>query len=79
MVKAHSGDWPLGLEPGVVIRINFPVTRDIGPAGGSVAQCRREASTDEVVNLAGDLATNRDLILAMNAKLNAIIAEEIGA
>ena len=34
---------------------------------------------DEAVNLAADLQKNRDLILAMNAKLNAIIAEEIGA
>ncbi len=33
---------------------------------------------NETVNLAADLAKNQDLILAMNAKLNAIIATEIG-
>ncbi len=33
---------------------------------------------NETVNLAADLAKNQALILAMNAKLNAIIAEEIG-
>ncbi len=38
-----------------------------------------ETDPTEVVNLAADLEKNRDLVLAMNAKLNAIIAEEIGA
>ncbi len=33
---------------------------------------------NEVVNLAADVEKNKDLILAMNAKLNAIIASEIG-
>ncbi|MPZ31210.1 MAG: hypothetical protein GEV13_09485 [Rhodospirillales bacterium] len=33
---------------------------------------------DEVVNLAYDFDANRDLIAAMNAKLNALIAAEIG-
>ena len=33
---------------------------------------------DEMVNLAHDFARNRDLIAAMNAKLNALIAREIG-
>ncbi len=37
-----------------------------------------ETDPNETVNLAADLAKNRDLILAMNAKLNAIIATEIG-
>ena len=38
-----------------------------------------ETDPNEAVNLAADLAKNRDLILGMNAKLSAIIAEEIGA
>ncbi len=38
-----------------------------------------ETDPNETGNLAADLAKNRDLILAMNAKLNAIIAKEIGA
>ncbi len=38
-----------------------------------------ETDPNETVNLAADLATNRDLVLVMNAKLNAVIAEEIGA
>jgi len=33
---------------------------------------------DEIVNLAHDFAGNRDLIAMMNAKLNALIAHEIG-
>lgn len=33
---------------------------------------------DEMVNLAHDFARNRDLIATMNAKLNALIAREIG-
>ena len=33
---------------------------------------------DEVVNLAADFEANRDLIAAMNAKLNTLIAREIG-
>ncbi len=36
------------------------------------------ADPNEAVNLAADPAKNGDLILAMNAKLNAIIASEIG-
>ena len=36
------------------------------------------ADPDEVVNLAYDFDANRDLIAAMNAKLNALIANEIG-
>ena len=36
------------------------------------------ADPDEVVNLAYDFDANRDLIAAMNAKLNALIAAEIG-
>ncbi len=38
-----------------------------------------ETDPNEAINLAADLAKKRDLILAMNAKLNAIITEEIGA
>ncbi len=34
---------------------------------------------NETVNLAADLEKNKDLVFDMNAKLNAIIAEEIGA
>jgi len=37
-----------------------------------------ETDPNEAVNLAADAAGNRDLILAMNAKLNAIISSEIG-
>ena len=37
-----------------------------------------QADPDEVVNLATDFDTNRDLIARMNAKLNALIAAEIG-
>ena len=33
---------------------------------------------EEVVNLAADIEKNKDLILAMNAKLNATIADEVG-
>ena len=33
---------------------------------------------DEIVNLAHDFERNRDLIAVMNAKLNALIAREIG-
>ena len=36
------------------------------------------ADPDEVVNLAHDFDANRDLIAAMNAKLNTLIASEIG-
>jgi hypothetical protein len=36
------------------------------------------ADPDEAVNLAYDLDTNRELIATMNAKLNALIAAEIG-
>ena len=38
----------------------------------------RETDPNEAVNLAADLAKNRDLILAMNAKLNALIDGEVG-
>ena len=37
-----------------------------------------EKDPNEAVNLAADVAKNKDLILTMNAKLNAIIAREIG-
>ncbi len=37
-----------------------------------------EMDPNEAVNLAGDLANNEDLVLAMNERLNAIIGEEIG-
>ncbi|MEO6376662.1 MAG: sulfatase-like hydrolase/transferase [Caulobacteraceae bacterium] len=38
-----------------------------------------EADPNEIVNLAAQPAAHRDLILALNAKVNKIIAEEIGA
>ena len=37
-----------------------------------------ESDPHEVVNLAAEPQTNKELIMAMNAKLNAIIEEEVG-
>ena len=57
---------------------NTPTTLDELRAKNDLELYDLRADPDEVVNLAYDFDANRDLIAAMNAKLNALIAAEIG-
>ncbi len=57
---------------------NTPTTLDDLRAKNDLELYDLQADPDEVVNLATDFDTNRDLIARMNAKLNALIAAEIG-
>jgi hypothetical protein len=57
---------------------NTPTTLDDLRAKNDLELYDLQADPDEVVNLATDFDANRDLIARMNAKLNALIASEIG-
>jgi arylsulfatase A-like enzyme len=57
---------------------NTPTTVDDLRAKNDLELYDLQADPDETVNLAYDFDANRDLIAAMNAKLNALIAAEIG-
>lgn len=57
---------------------NTPTTLDDLRAKNDLELYDLQADPDEVVNLAADFEANRDLIARMNAKLNALIAAEIG-
>jgi arylsulfatase A-like enzyme len=57
---------------------NTPTTLEELRAKNDLELYDLRADPDEVVNLAYDFDANRDLIAAMNAKLNALIANEIG-
>jgi arylsulfatase A-like enzyme len=57
---------------------NTPRTLDELRANNDLELYDLRNDPDEVVNLAADFDANRDLIAAMNAKLNALIAAEIG-
>ena len=57
---------------------NTPTTLEELRAKNDLELYDLRADPDEVVNLAYDFDANRDLIAAMNAKLNALIADEIG-
>ena len=59
-------------------QFNTPTTLDELRAKNDLELYDLRADPDEVVNLAYDFDANRDLIAAMNAKLNALIAGEIG-
>ena len=59
-------------------QFNTPTTLDELRAKNDLELYDLRADPDEVVNLAYDFDANRDLIAAMNAKLNALIANEIG-
>ena len=59
-------------------QFNTPTTLDALRAMNDLELYDLRADPDEVVNLAYDFDANRDLISAMNAKLNALIAVEIG-
>ena len=65
---------PLFLVP----QFNTPTTLEELRAKNDLELYDLRADPDEVVNLAYDFDANRDLIAAMNAKLNALIANEIG-
>jgi hypothetical protein len=57
---------------------NTPNTLDELRAKNDLELYDLRADPDEVVNLAHAFDANRDLIAAMNAKLNSLIANEIG-
>jgi len=57
---------------------NTPATLDALRANNDLELYDLRADPDEVTNLAYDFDANRDLIASMNAKLNALIANEIG-
>jgi arylsulfatase A-like enzyme len=57
---------------------NTPTTLDDLRAKNDLELYDLQADPDEVVNLAVDFDANRELIARMNAKLNALIATEIG-
>lgn len=57
---------------------NTPTTLDDLRTKNDLELYDLQADPDEVVNLAADFEANRDLIARMNAKLNALIAAEIG-
>jgi arylsulfatase A-like enzyme len=57
---------------------NTPTTLDELRARNDLELYDLHADPDEVVNLAHDFDANRDLIAKMNAKLNTLIANEIG-
>ena len=59
-------------------QFNTPTTLDHLRALNDLELYDLRADPDEVVNLAYDFDANRELIAAMNAKLNALIAAEIG-
>jgi arylsulfatase A-like enzyme len=59
-------------------QFNTPTTLEQLRAKNDLELYDLRADPDEVVNLAYDFDTNRDLIAAMNTKLNALIANEIG-
>ena len=59
-------------------QFNTPTTLDQLQALNDLELYDLRADPDEVVNLAYDFDANRELIAAMNAKLNALIAAEIG-
>ena len=59
-------------------QFNTPTTLEELRAKNDLELYDLRADPDEVVNLAYDFDANRDLIAAMNAKLNALIANEIG-
>jgi arylsulfatase A-like enzyme len=58
---------------------NTPATLEALRAGNDLELYDLHNDPDEMVNLAYDFERHRDLIAAMNAKLNALIAREIGA
>jgi hypothetical protein len=57
---------------------NTPTTLDALRANNDLELYDLRADPDEATNLAYDFDANRDLIASMNAKLNALIASEIG-
>jgi len=57
---------------------NTPTTLDALRANNDLELYDLRADPDEATNLAYDFDANRDLIASMNAKLNALIANEIG-
>jgi len=57
---------------------NTPTTPEELRASNDLELYDLQADPEEKVNLAYDFDANRDLIMAMNAKLNAVIAREIG-
>ena len=57
---------------------NTPSTLDALRANNDLELYDLRNDPDELVNLAADFDANRDLIATMNAKLNALIAAEIG-
>ena len=57
---------------------NTPTTLDALRANNDLELYDLRADPDEATNLAYDFDANRDLIASMNAKLNALIAGEIG-
>jgi len=57
---------------------NTPTTIDELYANNDVELFDLSADPDEMVNLAADKETNADLIMALNKKLNELIAAEIG-
>jgi arylsulfatase A-like enzyme len=59
-------------------QFNTPTTLEQLRALNDLELYDLRADPDEVVNLAYDFDANRELIAAMNAKLNALIAAEIG-
>jgi Sulfatase len=59
-------------------QFNTPTTLDQLRAMNDLELYDRLADPDQVVNLAHDFDTHRDLIATMNGKLNALIANEIG-
>jgi arylsulfatase A-like enzyme len=59
-------------------QFNTPTTLDQLRGLNDLELYDLRADPDEVVNLASDFDANRELIAAMNAKLNALIAAEIG-
>ena len=59
-------------------QFNTPTTLEELRAKNDLELYDLRADPDEVVNLAYDFDANRDLIAAMNTKLNALIANEIG-
>ena len=60
------------------VQHNKPDTLEELTSVNDVELFDHETDPDEVVNLAADPKKNKDLVLAMNAKLNAIIDEEVG-
>lgn len=60
------------------IRFNTPTTYEELIADNDLELYDLQSDPEETDNLAMDPATHRDLIMAMNAKLNGRIAEEVG-